>query len=465
MIGRNRISVILFLIMMLVIASCTSKPIPASTSQPSTSADIVKIINLQGYKGPDLSKDQVTLRLIRQVYGDTQEAYWKDVYKRWNEAYPNIKIQEETVPFGQLFTKVQTSAASGAPPDIMMGQGDFTKSYVYSNMALPLNQYLTEEYMNDLMPAFREMATTDGNLYLFPYEMQVSVMVYNRDVFKAANIEEPPQSEDPTDTWTWEKWIEVMRAVRDYSEKNEISMWALAPSEFGAGGPGSNYWHEGILIRSFGDPNAPKESTAYKTWAGISEDGLTASGYVDTPEAIEAMRLYQLLFSEKLSPTAAMSNAWMDQKAAIEWIAGQWWTFDPPFEAGYAPNPLGKTQFTHISGDAPFISSKTKYPAEAAAFLCFLMNDENRIRWDEIWGSIPVRQSVIDQISRFKEWPNNTWMEEVRRFGSPAPKTPGILEYQTAMNQAIRDIALGADPGERLHKVAKEIDVILSKYK
>jgi hypothetical protein len=33
------------------------------------------------------------------------------------------------------------------------------------------------------------------------------------------------------------------------------------------------------------------------------------------------------------------------------------------------------------------------------------------------------------------------------------------------MNEAIKDIALGADPAARLHQAAKDIDDVLAKYR
>ena len=49
--------------------------------------------------------------------------------------------------------------------------------------------------------------------------------------------------------------------------------------------------------------------------------------------------------------------------------------------------------------------------------------------------------------------------------GFAPPVTPGYLEYFSAMNTAVKDIALGSAVEDRLHKVAKEIDGLLAPYK
>jgi len=48
----------------------------------------------------------------------------------------------------------------------------------------------------------------------------------------------------------------------------------------------------------------------------VSPDGLKATGYVDTPEAAAGMKLYQSLFTKKLTSPVAIARAWEDSKAA-----------------------------------------------------------------------------------------------------------------------------------------------------
>jgi multiple sugar transport system substrate-binding protein len=44
-------------------------------------------------------------------------------------------------------------------------------------------------------------------------------------------------------------------------------------------------------------------------------------------------------------------------------------------------------------------------------------------------------------------------------------KTPGWFDYFNAANTAVKDIALGADPAQRLQEAASQIDKLLAKYK
>jgi len=82
--------------------------------------------------------------------------------------------------------------------------------------------------------------------------------------------------------------------------------------------PFAEQWWKDMYIRSQGDPQAAPDSTAYKTFAGISLDGLTATGYIDTPEAIAGMQFYQDLYTQKLTPAVPISNMFESPQAATK---------------------------------------------------------------------------------------------------------------------------------------------------
>ena len=445
-------------------AAAPASGAPNAAGKPSYKLD------LGGYTGPAPTSTAIKLRLVRQTFPPASEQYWKDRYAEWNAAYPNITIEEETIPYGDLNQKLQTTVAAGDPPDIIMGKGDFTSSYVFNNLVVDLSQYLSKEFIDDLTPAMKQQQMVNGKLYAWPWEHGQVMFYFNKDMFKKAGVATPPESADLKDAWTWDQTMEAWEKLNAglNTGGGEPTTYALASSSYGNGGPGSSWWYEGQYVRSLGDPDAPKDSAAYKTFAGISEDGLKVTGYIDTPEAIKGMTFYQNIFKKKLTPTVPTPNQFEDGKAAVRFgsisSAIRFTTQNkPPFEWGVAPLPKGKIVFNHISGDAPIILSKTKYPAEAAAFLAHLHTDANRINWHKAWGATPTRVSLFNKIGY-----NETWQKlalEMTRVGYAPPITAGYLEYFSAINTAVKDIALGASPEERMPKVAKEIDGLLAPYK
>jgi multiple sugar transport system substrate-binding protein len=441
----------------------------ASSAVASGSGGKYKL-DLGGYMGPAPTGQSVQLRLMRQVYSTAVEQWWKDRDAEWLAAYPNITVQHEQVSYGDLNTKLQTYVAAGSAPDIMMGKGDFIQSYVFNNIALNLSDYMSQAYIDDLTPTVKAQQLVNGKLYASAWETSQTMLSFNKDLFTKAGVQTPPETPDISGAWTWDEFNEASKKLTTaLNSGGSGPVWALASSTYGNGGPGSSYWLEAEYTRSLGDPNAPKDSTLYKTYAAVSEDGLTASGYIDTPEAIQGMQFYQNMFKQKFSPTVAAPKQFESGQAAMRFsgissaVQFKLPETKPPFQYGFAPPPKGKSVFTHTSGDTPIVWAKSKHAAEAAAFLAFLTNDTNRITWHKTWGYTPARVSLFakigydDQVGKLAS--------DLTAHGSPTPQTPGYLEYFSAMNDAVKDIGLGADPASRLHKVAKDIDGLLAKYK
>lgn len=458
-----------------MLAACNGAPQSAPTATSSAASGLPEYrLDLGAYRGPALTSEKVQLRFLRQIATPAAEEYYKNMYAQWAEAYPNITIQEETVPYGDLVTKIQTYVAAGDPPDIMMGKGDFVQSYVYNNIPLNLSDYLNQAFMDDLTVAAKAQLIVDGKLYAWPQESSQIMVYFNKDIWEQAGVEFPPETDNLAEAWTWEQFEDAWKRIADALSKNPdtANIYPLAASTYGNGGPGSNYFYEGIYIRSMGDSDAAKDSSLYKTFIGINEDGTVASGYVNTPEAVEGMRFYQNMFEQKLTPSIAVPRQFEDGQAAMGFgpysFSRRYRDENQPdwhlkFNWGATPVPLGRMSFNHVSGDSPIISAVSEHPAETVAFMAFLNNDTNRIAWHKAWGAMPARVSLFDKMDYTE--PVDKLGVALIEGGYSQPITPGYTEYFSAMNTAIKDIALGADVESRLDKAAVEIDDYLEVYK
>lgn len=428
-------------------------------------------IDLGGYTGPELTNAQITLRIMRQEFPPEVNDALTAAYNAFSAAYPNISIQEERVPYGDLPTKVQVYVASGSAPDIMMGRNDFAAAYGAGQLSLPLQQFLSAEFIDDVYAPLRESATIDGNLTCLPWEVNASYAVFNKDIFAKYGIETPPEVTDINAGWTIEQYLETFDALTSAMKSAGDDQWvAYAASTLGNGGPGSNYTQgESIWIRSLGDPNAAPDSTAYKTFLGVSEDGFTASGYVNTPEAVAGMTNYQTMFTKGYTPTGVVPDQFRGGVAAVAQgglgAISRLKASNVDFAYGASPMPRGKIAYTTTVADSPMVFSGSPYAAEAAALLAFLNNDDNRKAFHAAWGSMPVRKSLIAADPAYATEQPYILATSVADGAYGPPKTVGWFDYFSAMNPAVKDIALGADPQARLDQVAAQIDGLLAKYK
>ena len=304
-----------------------------------------------------------------------------------------------------------------------------------------------------------------------PWETNLVLLYFNKDIFKKAGVETPPEVTDLTSGLSAEEFLakmeELTKALRAGGDKDT---WAVAAASHGNGGPGANYSQlESVWVRSQGDPKADHASSAYKTFLGVSEDGFQATGYLDTPEAALGMTNYQTMFAKELTPKGAVKNQFLSGAAAVHFggmnYAGRFTAKSPGFDWGVSTMPRGKFVFSCNSSDAPLIWSGTPHPAEAAALMAYLCNDENRLTFYKGWGSMPARTSLIEQIDAFKTQQPFQLSAALSAASYPAPRTPGWFDYFNAINPAVKDIALGADPASTLHQTAVRIDGLLAKYR
>jgi multiple sugar transport system substrate-binding protein len=430
-------------------------------------------MDLGGYAGPELTSEPVTLRFMRQDFTPDVNALLEAAYAEFKAAYPNITIVEEKVPYGDLQKKMLVYVASGDAPDIMMGRTDFTDAYHIGKVALAVQDYLTPEYINDIPANLRAAASSEGNLYSVPWETSIMMLYFNRDLFEKAKMKTPPEPTTLEGGWTDEELIaNLVELNAKLKEAGDNQSWALAAAGQGNGGPGANYSQlESIWIRSQGDPNAAKDSSAYKTLMGISDDGLKVSGYIDTEEAIKGMRYYQSLFAKGLTPLGPVPNQFQGGLAGT-YFGGLNFTNrfrvpgkEPPFKWGVSLPPKGNIIFNGNGSDAPLVWSKSPQPAEAVALLCHLCNDKNRLAFHKTWGSMPSRTSLREQMSDFATEQPFKIAQALSAASYSVPRTPGYFDYFNAMNPAVKDIALGADPAKVLPETAAKIDRLLAKYK
>jgi multiple sugar transport system substrate-binding protein len=456
----------------LVAGAALGLPAAARAATPGSNPGKYKL-DLGGYNGPALTSEPVTLRFMRQDFAPNVNAVFERAYAAFNKAYPNITVEEEKVPYGDLQNKVQIYVASGSAPDIMMGRNDFAQAYAAGQFAFPLQQYIAAEFIDDMLDSFRTSSTVNGNLCCVPWEAQSVMMYFNRDLFARGGVETPPEVDDPDKGWTWEQFSDALaRLVEALRQKGDHDTWGLAASHFGNGGPGSNYAQiESLWVRSLGDPKADKRSSAYRTYAAVSEDGLTASGYLDTPEAIKGMTNYKSLFDKGLTPKGAVANQFLSGVAAAD-ISGVQMSAKLAqqaakltFKWGVSPVPRGTFGFTASIADSPFVFAGSPHAPEAVALMSFLLNDDNRVAFHEQWGSLPSRKSLLDSGRRYRQQADYRLASAVARAAYPPPRTVGWFDYFNAVNPAVQDIALGADPAARLHQAAQQIDGLLAKYR
>ena len=114
----------------------------------------------------------------------------------WNASHDD-KIELAAIPDNQVVTKLATSVRAGDPPDLV----SFDLIYMPDFMKAGFLVDVTEQVEADPnyathVEAYKDIATYDGKVYGVGFTPDVSILVWNKDLFEQAGLdpEVPPKS-------------------------------------------------------------------------------------------------------------------------------------------------------------------------------------------------------------------------------------------------------------------------------
>ncbi|RYF17589.1 MAG: extracellular solute-binding protein [Comamonadaceae bacterium] len=204
------------------------------------------------------------------------------------EALTGIKVRAEKVPPGQirqkamldLSSKTGTYATHAADPM-------YYPLYVSNKWVEPLDKYLNDATLtdpawfnyNDILKAWREADSVGGKPYGIPYDGEVTVQVYRKDLYDAKGLK-------PAETY--DQLLANAKAIHDPANR----IYGLAMRGFS--GAGQNMYIYPSLLRGFG---------------GDWFDGKNV--VVNGPEAVKALEWYVSALSQ-YAPPAVRNWNWPD---------------------------------------------------------------------------------------------------------------------------------------------------------
>jgi hypothetical protein len=149
----------------------------------------------------------VTLTWFMWSGSDVERNAWLHVADLVTQKYPNIKIQFETTPFDDYWTKLTTQAASGSTPCVIGLQGQ--RAPQFGSLLVPLDDYMSQAGVKaeDYVPSITKNLQFEGKQVALPYDVGPFIMFYNKDAFKAAGLKEPAIG------WTTDEFMADAKAL------------------------------------------------------------------------------------------------------------------------------------------------------------------------------------------------------------------------------------------------------------
>jgi multiple sugar transport system substrate-binding protein len=211
-------------------------------------------------------------------WGPDQVAMLEAAGDKFSEENPDITVEVQAVPFANLLSTLRTQGSSPDGPTIAGIYDAWLPELVRDQLAAPAPDDVASEVTENWPEAVSGPASSDGDVYGVPNEVDLYQLNYNKALFEKAGLSEPPADWD---------------ALREDAE-------ALS----GGGSQGIGFitgWNSGV-VHPFLSLLASNGGTF------LNEEG-TASN-LTSKEAIETAELYEsLVKSGATDPAMSAANA------------------------------------------------------------------------------------------------------------------------------------------------------------
>ena len=146
---------------------------------------------------PNASHAPVTISMWSEWTSKAETQVFNKVFDMFHEQYPWITVDSRT---GLTDNKITAAINAGNPPDAVLSFGvDNVGLWCSTGAWLNLNDHISADGL-DMAATFPPSALTytsyQGNQCSLPFLTDVTGMYYNKDMFEAAGIADPPKTTD-----------------------------------------------------------------------------------------------------------------------------------------------------------------------------------------------------------------------------------------------------------------------------
>lgn len=370
---------------------------------------------------------------LKRAAGDfnrKQRAYKVEVFPSFQQNYE---------------VRVLNAAATGTLPSVLELDGPFLYAFTWPGYLRPIDTFVSPELLKDLLPSIIAQGTYEGRLYsLGQYDSGLGLWG-NRRHLAAAGVRIPTIKAP----WTLAEFEQVLAALTALDQVD----YALSFSLYAVGGGEFFPFAYLPILQGFGGDVIDRRNYRH------------ASGVLDGPESVTAMKRFQSWFKKGWSlPVFDRVDDFEKGRAALAW--GGHWKYDDyrtalGDELVLMPLPdFGHGIKTGMGSWSWAISSTCRHPEGAWAFLAHLMSTEEILEITGINGAVPARYSALARSPLYKtNGPLVLFADQLKAgIGVPRPATPAYYVLRKEFVDAVLAIVTGGDVQTALGNAARNID-------
>lgn len=340
--------------------------------------------------------------------------------------------------YDDMVDKVMAGIAANDLPNVaQLGQRHGLSQMFDSGRLLPIENYVPQELMDDIIPEFWKRFTYKDSRVILPFQNSMPVLYYNNDLMKAAGVSQPN---------TFAEVVSAAKTIKDTTGQYGLSLNSDYP------------WY--ILALMFNSGVAP-----------ISSEG-TAN--MSTPETIALFeQIRTLAITDQSMPANQHKTAQEDfSNGKLGMFLGSCASYekikklvDGKFEVGIALFPEIATRDIPMGGNGLGIFKSTPEGEKASAmFIEFMLEKERVANGSLNSGYIPVTNASIST-DIYKEYladPNRAVVHSQMQYLGGASVNPADSLIWNEINDLVD--AIEADPNVDIAKRLGEIDEKINKY-
>lgn len=392
------------------------------------------------------NEDKTVITVWRHSGKPEEQDNIKKQIEAFNSSNSDIEIKYEALPEGAYNDQVNAAALSKDLPDIFMLDGPNMSNYAWAGYLTPLDDYITDELKNDLLPSIVAQGTYNGKLYaLGTFDSGLAIWG-NKAYLEKAGVRIPKNVED---AWTLDEFNDALEKLQGLEEVKYAIDFKI---NYGQG----EWFTYGFspILQSFGGDL-------------INRDTLAAEGSINGTKSVEALKWFQSLFEKGYANATQASDDdfYGSEKSTALSFVGHWMTVPHKEALGdnliLIPMPkFGEKVVTGMGSWAWAISSQSKNPDAAWKVLEHLTSKENIKATSIATGAVPARKSVLGELEDYTQGGLlYIYREQLEGgYALERPTTPAYPNITTNFAEAVNNIINGSDVKEQLDKAAVKID-------
>lgn len=377
------------------------------------------------------SKDDVKVWV--QFSDETAEGKaWEQVVQNFNKKYKGkYKVVTEYIPRsgsgGGYEDKVNAAITTNSLPDVITLDGPNTAAYAKSKVITPLDDYLKDNNMEDVLDSIKQQGTYDGKFYVFGYSESNVGIYYNKKMFKEAGIDESslPTLKKP---WTWDEFKAVSKKLKDHFKEAAIDFRLNSNDEMLPYAYMPLIWSNGGSV--------------------VNEDGTKAEGYFNSKESTQAVQFIQDLVKEGYTTVSPVEKGFETGQYPMV-LSGSWTIADlqtnyKDIDFGILPYPVSNKTKKLVSPSGSWqlaVTTKSNKKDAAAEFVKFATNTESSEILSLGNSVLPIRKSTIENIKDKVSEPMRFLMEQNAATAHARPVVVAYPQVSRSFQQAMQDIS------------------------